>query len=201
MSAERRWDQRGLFLEESITQNNGARTIFIEHMTQGTAVPPHYHNRFSETFDLISGSMKVYQSSPDSSKSIEEALSALEASPQSLSIGTKVTIQPGVYHKYVAGSESTVLRVIVEPGNSDWERLMMIMNGLREDGRLDGLSDSMELNAVIMDLADAHVLGDAGKMMEKVRRNKGEEISNLRKELLDKYENEEQLRRLLNRGR
>lgn len=45
MSAERRWDQRRFHLEESLTQNSGARTVFIEYMTPGTTVPPHYHTR------------------------------------------------------------------------------------------------------------------------------------------------------------
>lgn len=44
MSAERRFNQRRFHLEESLTQNGGARTVFIEHMTPGTTVPPHYHN-------------------------------------------------------------------------------------------------------------------------------------------------------------
>lgn len=45
MSAERRFNQRRFHLEESHTQNGGARTVFIEHMTPGTTVPPHYHTR------------------------------------------------------------------------------------------------------------------------------------------------------------
>lgn len=45
MSAERRWNQRRFHLEESLTQNGGARTVFIEYMTPGTTVPPHYHTR------------------------------------------------------------------------------------------------------------------------------------------------------------
>lgn len=45
MSAERRFNQRRFHLEESLTQNGGARTVFIEHMTPGTTVPPHYHTR------------------------------------------------------------------------------------------------------------------------------------------------------------
>jgi hypothetical protein len=45
MSAERRFDQRRFHLEESVRHNGGARTVFIEHMTPGTTVPPHYHSR------------------------------------------------------------------------------------------------------------------------------------------------------------
>lgn len=50
MSAERRFEQRRFRLEESVTQNGGARTVFIEHMTPGTTVPPHYHTRQYKLF-------------------------------------------------------------------------------------------------------------------------------------------------------
>lgn len=201
MSASRRWDQRRFHLEESTTQNNGARTIFIEHMTPGTTVPPHYHSQFSETFDLISGSMKVYQvlSVDDSSKS-PDSLAALEASAQELKVGTTVTVQPGVYHKYLVGEDATVLRAVVEPGYADFERLLMILNGLAEDGRLEALGDSVVLMAMIMGLSDAHLIGEAGEMLKKVREEKSEEIEELRRELLEKYDNEEQLKKLLDRG-
>lgn len=53
MSAERRFNQRRFHLEESLTQNGGARTVFIEHMTPGTTVPPHYHTRQYKPIILI----------------------------------------------------------------------------------------------------------------------------------------------------
>lgn len=52
MSAERRWNQRRFHLEESLTQNGGARTVFIEYMTPGTTVPPHYHTRQYRSYPI-----------------------------------------------------------------------------------------------------------------------------------------------------
>lgn len=99
-------------------------------------MPPHWHNRFAETFDLISGSMSVY-----SNKELD--LDALEASVKKLEIGTKVTIEPGLYHKYKAGDEDTVLRAIVTPGDADFEKLLKILNGLAADGKLESLGNDM----------------------------------------------------------
>ncbi|KFY12380.1 hypothetical protein V492_03917 [Pseudogymnoascus sp. VKM F-4246] len=190
MSAERRWDERNFHLEESTTQNGGARTIFIEKMTPGTSVPPHYHTRFAETFDLLSGSISVFSSTtPD--------LEALEASARPLEIGTTSSVEPGVYHKYVAGPEQTELRVILTPGDADFERALMVMNGLHADGRLAELADSELLMAVAMDLCNAHLIGPAAEMLGGVRAEKKDEIDALKKELLGKYETEEALKKLL----
>ncbi|KAL1849327.1 hypothetical protein Plec18167_000454 [Paecilomyces lecythidis] len=191
MAAERRWDKRRFKLEESTTLNNGARTIFIESMTPGTTVPPHFHSRFSETFDLISGSISVYNSAqPD--------LDLLEASVQDLKIGEKVTVEPGRFHKYnVVGEEPAVLRVIITPGDADFERLLKILNGLAADGELETMGDSVTLMAVIMGLSDAHLIGPAKEMLDNVRVEKKDEIEALRVKLLSKYDTEEALQSLL----
>lgn len=190
MSTDRRWDQRRFTLEESTTINNGARTVFIEHMTPGTSVPPHVHYRFAETFDLISGSMSVFSSdTPD--------LDALQASAQPVEIGKQFTVPPGKYHNYEVGNENTVLRVIVMPGDADFERLLKILNGLAADGELEKMGNSVVLMAVIFGLSDAHPIGPVEDMLNGVKQEKREEIERLRKELLEKYDTEEGLRRLL----
>lgn len=201
-SAQRRWDQRRFILEESVRTTNGARTTFIEHMTPGTTVPPHYHNRFSETFDLISGSMSVYSMDPSTlDKNKLDAsgadLEALEASTQPAIIGERLTVQPGYHHRYQAGDEDTTLRCIVTPGDADFERLLMIMNGLAADGKLQALGDSVVLMAVIMDLSDAHMLGPAKDMLDGVRRDHAEEVKALKEDLLAKYDTAENLAALM----
>ena len=191
MSAERRWDKRRFQLEESTTLNGGARTIFIESMTPGTTVPPHFHKRFSETFDLISGSISVY-------KTAEPDLDLLEASAQGLVVGEKVIVEPERYHKYnVDGEEQAVLRVILTPGDADFERLLKIMNGLDADGELASMGDSVTLMAVVMGLSDAHLIGPAKEMLDSVRVEKKDEIEALKAKLLSKYDTEEALQGLL----
>lgn len=43
----------------------------------------------------------------------------------------------------------TVLRVVIAPGDADFERVLMIQNGLAEDGELESMGDSVLLMAVI----------------------------------------------------
>ncbi|KAM3070068.1 hypothetical protein ACMFMF_008419 [Clarireedia jacksonii] len=179
MSADRRWDKRRFQLEESTTLNGGARTVFIEHMTPGTTVPPHFHTRFSETFDLIQGAITIYSSSsPD--------LDISSASAQELQVGKKVTVAPNRYHQYKVGSEDAVLRVIVTPGDADFERLLKIMNHFDDDEGLKKMGDSVVLMAVIMGLSDAHLIGPAKDMLAGVNKEKIDEVNALREELLAK---------------
>ncbi|KAG4255609.1 hypothetical protein FPRO03_04558 [Fusarium proliferatum] len=191
MSSERRWDQRRFRLEESTTLNDGKRTIFIETMTPGTTVPPHYHTRFSETFDLIEGSISVY-------KSTDPDVETLEASAQPLEVGKPQTVTPNLFHKYLVNDDGgAVLRVILEPGDADFERLLKIMNGLDADGKLAKMGDSLVLMAVVMELSDAHLIGPAKGMLDGVRINQKDEIEKLKAELLEAYDTEEALQGLL----
>ncbi|TPX11537.1 uncharacterized protein E0L32_007748 [Thyridium curvatum] len=187
MSAERRWDKRQFQLEESTTLNGGARTIFIESMTPGTTVPPHFHNRFSETFNLISGSIAVYSSS-------EPDLDLLESSAQDLEVGKPVVVEPGRFHKYkVGGNGNSVLRVTLTPGDADFERLLKIVNGLAVDGELASMGDSLTLMAVIMGLSDANLIGPTKEVLDGVRAEKKDEVEALKTKLLAKYDTEEAL--------
>lgn len=188
MAAERRWNERRFILEESTTLNGGARTVFIEHMTPGTTVPPHWHEQFTETFDLIAGSLSLY--SHDTTD-----IPALEASVQPMEIGKLASIPPGKYHKYVSGDDGTTLRAILTPGHRDFERVVVLMNGMAESGELEGLNDSLDLLAIIMDLADAHLYGPIGEMVKAEREKRGGEIDALKKRLLETYDTEEGMRK------
>ncbi|KAG8165354.1 hypothetical protein KVR01_005629 [Diaporthe batatas] len=203
MSAERRFEQRRFRLEESVTQNAGARTVFIERMTPGTTVPPHYHTRFSETFDLLEGSLTVHSSKQEPTAAGDEGadLELLERSSTRVSPGGAApppVVPAGVYHKYVVGGGAdAVLRCVVEPGHADFERLLMILNGLADDGELEAMGDSVLLMAVIMDLGDAHLLGPAKSMLDGVYASQRQEVADLKARLLAKYDNEENLKKLL----
>ncbi|OBT57536.1 hypothetical protein VE04_02121 [Pseudogymnoascus sp. 24MN13] len=190
MSAERRWDERHFHLEESTTQNGGARTIFIEHMTPGTTVPPHVPHPLRR--DLRSPQrlhLRLQRTTPD--------LVVVEASVTPLEIGKTSSVEPGVYHKYQVGPEQTELRVIITPGDADFEKALMVMNGLHADGKMAGLADSVLLMAVAMDLCDAQLIGPAAGMLEGVRAEKKDEVQALKKELLEKYDTEAALKGLL----
>ena len=187
---DRRFDQRRYVIEASTTTNGGERTVFVESMTPGTSVPPHYHNRFSETFDLISGSMKVYQTD-------QPEVEVLEKSGQSLQIGVRKTVEPGLYHRYTVGDEPTVLRATVTPGDLDFERLLKILDGLARDGEAEQVGNDVVLMAIVMDLADAHLIGPAKTMLDEVYATRKEEVQKRKEELLAKYDTDEALKNLL----
>jgi len=87
--------------------------------------------------------------------------------------------------------------VIVMPGDADFERLLKILTELAADGELEKMGNSVVLMAVIFGLSDAHPIGLVEDMLNGVKQEKREEIERLRKELLEKYDTEEGLRRLL----
>lgn len=164
-------------------------------MTPGTTVPIHFHDHFSETFDPLSGSITVFSS--DQPHDSEEAWIS-RATSTTLEPGQKATVQPGQYHKYVAGpEEQLVLRVTIEPGYLDFERLLMILNGLADDGKLGGMGDSVTLMAVTMDLANAHVIWPAKALLDGVAETHGKELAELKAQLLAKYDNKESLKKLM----
>src|ERR1039457_3400965 len=130
-------------------------------MSPGTSVPPHFHTRFSETFDLVKGSMKVYKTKqPDVDK--------LESSAQSLQVGDPKIVEPFLYHRYTVGDEVTTLRATLTPGHLNFERVLKIMNGLADDGELGKYSDDVLLMGVIFEVTDTHLIGPTKKMVEDV---------------------------------
>jgi hypothetical protein len=190
MSTDRRWDQRGFVIEESATRNGGKRTIFVETMSPGTTVPPHFHTRFSETLDLVKGSMKVYKTDqPDVEK--------LEASAQTLQIGDPKIVEALMYHRYTVEDEVTALRVTLTPGDLGFEQILKIMNGLADDRELEKYGEDDILTGVFYELTDTHLIGPTKKMIEDLHATRGSEIRALKTELLDKYDTEEALRKLL----
>lgn len=171
-------------------------------MTPSTTVPPHYHSHFDETFDLQSGSMTVFLDQEHAGNSSAESeaawLEEKEATSVKLQIGKPVTVPAHTFHQYVAGpEEETLLRVILEPGSANFEKMLMILNGLAEDGELEALGDSVMLMVVLMDLANANLIGPAKDMLVSVKEKQGNEVEELREKLLAKYDNEESLKKLL----
>ena len=190
MTAEGRWDRRKFELEESTTLNGSARTVFIEYMAPGTTVSLHFHTRFAETFDLISGSVSVYHS-------VESDLDALEASGHQLEVGEKATAKPGIYHKFKVGEEPTAVRIILTPGDKDFEKMLKIHNGLEIDGELGKMGDGILLLAVFAELCNGTMLGPAKEVLEKALIGKENEFEALKKDLFEKYDTEEALQDLL----
>lgn len=191
MPAERRWDQRIYRIVESASQNNGARTIIIETTTPGTSVPPHYHSSFNETFELIEGSVSVHSGPKDTPEPV------FNSNLTPLQPGQPVTVPLGWYHQFVVGDEMSTFKCTLEPGSVGFEGMLKVLDGLKKDGELDKLEESDVFLAVLMDLTDAIPLWEFGEKLAGVRREKGREIEEMKKELLAKYDTPEVLARLM----
>ncbi|MET3980593.1 quercetin dioxygenase-like cupin family protein [Mucilaginibacter sp. UYP25] len=81
--------------------------------------PWHYHTLFSETFEVLKGTLEVGKG-----KNVLH-----------LNIGDIATIEEGEKHYYHnVSDEECVITVTIDPGNKNFENALFILKGLAEDG-------------------------------------------------------------------
>jgi len=81
--------------------------------------PWHYHSLFSETFEMVKGTLQVGKG-----KSIHH-----------LSQGETVTIRPNEKHYYHnVSNEECIVKATLSPGNKNFENALFILKGLAKDG-------------------------------------------------------------------
>lgn len=174
----------------SSLSNNNERTVLSAILAPGTTTPPHFHTLFSETFTLVSGTLTLY-TSPDGK---EESLKAHE-----LQTGESLTVPIGQLHTFKVGNIETKTTTTFEPGNLGFERAMLIMRGTQRDGTYQEFGEATEDNmlflAVLSDLTNTNQVGAVKAHVDELYKTKGDEIAAKKKELLEKYATEEQLRR------
>ena len=116
---------------ESAMTNSNPRTVLQTVLESSEIVFPHYHTHFSETFELLEGSISVYQvfSVPP-----EEAEAILEVHETEIQVGKgSTTIPPGVLHKYQVGKEGAVVCLTFKPGSVSFEKAMCVLRGVQKD--------------------------------------------------------------------
>lgn len=81
--------------------------------------PWHYHTLFSETFEMLEGTLEV----------------GLNDQVHQLKKGDTVTIKPNEKHYFHnVSSDECLIRVTVSPGNKNFENALLISKGLAKDG-------------------------------------------------------------------
>ena len=81
--------------------------------------PWHYHTLFSETFEVLKGTLEV----------------GLNGQVHQLKTGDTVTIKPREKHYFHnISDDECLIRVIVSPGNKNFENALLISKGLAKDG-------------------------------------------------------------------
>jgi hypothetical protein len=125
-------------------------------------------------------------------------LSEASLKPKSLSIGESATVPIGTLHNFLAGDEGCTCSVEFAPGALDFERAMLIMRGTQKDGVYQEFgkpdANSMMFLAVLSELTDTHPVGQVKDMMDKLYETQKESIEAKKKELLEKYATDMQLK-------
>jgi quercetin dioxygenase-like cupin family protein len=85
----------------------------------GEKTPWHYHTLFSETFEVLTGTLEV----------------GLNDHVHQLTKGDVVTIKPNEKHYFHnISKEECLIKVTVKPGNRNFENALLISKGLAKDG-------------------------------------------------------------------
>jgi quercetin dioxygenase-like cupin family protein len=102
----------------SSVDTNGKSKLEL-NILPGERTPWHYHSLFSETFEVLKGTLEVGKG-----KDIHH-----------LKPGDIATIEPNEKHYYHnVSNEECIIRVTIDPGNKNFENSLFILKGLSKDG-------------------------------------------------------------------
>jgi len=124
----------------------GSDSVVELTILPGESTPWHYHQLFSETFEVLKGELIVGQGN--------QTLRLQE--------GQTATIQPGQPHFFnnMSGKEALV-KVIISSGNRNFEESMLIYKGLAKEGfaSKSGTPKKLMDLALFIRLNDSHMVG------------------------------------------
>lgn len=146
-----------ILLLESCRDNNGERTVLRLLLEPYATEQPHVHTRFKESFYVEAGSLDLWNGFGKVHLELAQAMS----------------IEPHTPHHYVAGKTGATVTITLEPGHLEFEQAIRIMQGLERDASFSTFGNTEEdqllLFAVMAELSDMHVTGDAKEQQEKLR--------------------------------
>ncbi|HEY0299615.1 MAG TPA: DUF4267 domain-containing protein [Arachidicoccus sp.] len=99
--------------------DTGNESIIEFNIIPNEKTPWHYHILFSETFEVLKGTLEV----------------GLNNQVHQLNKGGIVTIKPNEKHYYHnMTKDDCLIKVTIAPGNKDFENALLILKGLAKDG-------------------------------------------------------------------
>ncbi|MFC0518264.1 cupin domain-containing protein [Mucilaginibacter angelicae] len=99
--------------------DTGKNSVLELNILPGERTPWHYHTLFSETFEVLKGTLEVGKG-----KNIHY-----------LKQGDMATIMPNEKHYYHnIAKEECIIKVTLSPGNKNFENSLFILKGLAKDG-------------------------------------------------------------------
>ncbi len=124
----------------------GGNSVLEFSILPGERTPWHYHQLFSETFEILNGELTVGRGD------------------QTITLGAAqtATIQRGQKHFFHNTSDQQCLvRVRVSPGNQGFEEALLISKGLAKDGlaSASGTPNNLTDLALFTHLNDSHMVG------------------------------------------
>ncbi len=97
----------------------GKNSVLELNILPGEKTPWHYHSLFSETFEVLKGTLEVGKG-----KEIHHLMP-----------GDSATIQPNEKHYYHnVSDEECIINTTINPGNQNFENAIFILKGLANDG-------------------------------------------------------------------
>jgi mannose-6-phosphate isomerase-like protein (cupin superfamily) len=163
-----------IFLTTS-KQSNGEKTIMEVTIGPKGGNPLHYHERFSETFNVLEGELSVQ----------------VGTEKMKLNVGDTATAPPNTNHRFYNTSGKPVrFTVELKPASEGFENVLRIAFGLAQDGKAgsNGMPKSFIHNGILMKMGEGSFVG-LFSILEKVFRYFGDsdKARQIEKELLDKY--------------
>lgn len=167
--------QRTTFLKKS-HETGGEYTLVEVELEPGKGNIVHYHNRFSETFIPISGTLGKHHEGEDFT--IEE--------------GDSVLVKPGEDHRFFnpSDTDTVTFQVRMEPGTPGFEKALYIMYGLSRDGLVDedGLPENIYHTSIFVVLGDTRASGARSLFTPLMWRIAGRaQRQGIEEELMEKY--------------
>jgi len=107
------------YIELISSAKTNEESVIEFNIVPNEKTPWHYHTLFSETFEIMEGTLEV----------------GLNSQVHQLVKGDRITIQPNEKHYFhnISNDESLII-VTISPGNKNFENALLISKGLARDG-------------------------------------------------------------------
>ena len=132
--------------KELCEDTNGTRTVAEIILDPRGSTPLHYHNEFSEYYEVLEGELTM-----QAGKEIK-----------TLKKGDYVLIPIKMVHRYYNETDQSVkFKVVIQPGNIGYQLLVSVLNGLARDGKVgkNGLPGSWLVRGYLSVAAGSNVPG------------------------------------------
>jgi len=162
------------FLKTS-EETNGEFTLIEIELGKSDGPPLHYHNAFSEKFQVEEGILYIQ----------------VGKDKKVLKVGESVTVSPGTNHRFYNETNDKVkFHITLKPGHKGMENFIKIFYGLALDGLTDkkGKPKKFEHLAVALIMSDSNAPGWLSLLSPLIRRAAKQAKKNgTEKWLLDRY--------------